>query len=257
MTLRYNANLVSEGAIKDSEGNKITTTYAKSASLATVATSGDYTDLSNTPTIPAAQVQADWNETDTTSMAYIQNKPTIPSNYVTTNTQQNITGEKTIVGDKKLILKQNSATDKTGFTLYSYNNRQQGALELRPNTINGAPLLTLNSPGASGGAYNNETSYLGFRYWTPTKNLIFPIPSNINTNIRTSGEQTFYFVLGVTDGTNYVTTSSDGVVNISSLLPTVPTIATSVDSTSTNSETVGAKLFYDTVGNIETLINAL
>jgi len=34
-------------------------------------------------------------------------------------------------------------------------------------------------------------------------------------------------------------------------------IATSVDSSSTNAKTVGAKLFYDTCGDIETLINAL
>lgn len=34
-------------------------------------------------------------------------------------------------------------------------------------------------------------------------------------------------------------------------------IATSVSSTSTNEQSVGAKLFYDTVGDIETLINAL
>ena len=38
---------------------------------------------------------------------------------------------------------------------------------------------------------------------------------------------------------------------------TLPTIATSVNAQSTNAEVVGAKLFYDTVGNIETLINAL
>jgi len=72
-------------------------TFVKPADLATVATSGDYTDLSNTPnlatvattgdygdltnkpTIPAAQVQSDWDEADTTSKAYIQNKPTIPT----------------------------------------------------------------------------------------------------------------------------------------------------------------------------------
>ena len=35
----------------------------------------------------------------------------------------------------------------------------------------------------------------------------------------------------------------------------IPTIATSVSSSSTNSETVGAKLFYDTVGDIETLLS--
>ena len=37
----------------------------------------------------------------------------------------------------------------------------------------------------------------------------------------------------------------------------IPPIATTVDATTTNAETVGAKLFYDTCGNIEALINAL
>ena len=77
-------------------------------SLATVATSGDYNDLTNTPTIPTIPVdsvngktgvvvldatdvsalpdnthipddpvQADWNETDNTKLDYIKNKPTI------------------------------------------------------------------------------------------------------------------------------------------------------------------------------------
>jgi hypothetical protein len=68
--------------------------------LATVATSGDYNDLTNKPTIPsidglatetyvneqiaaidipeqAQQVQSDWTETDESSPAYIKNKPSI------------------------------------------------------------------------------------------------------------------------------------------------------------------------------------
>ena len=45
--------------------------------LAAVATSGSYNDLTNKPTIPAAQVQSDWNAT--TGMGAILNKPTIPS----------------------------------------------------------------------------------------------------------------------------------------------------------------------------------
>ena len=52
---------------------------ANSADLAEVATSGSYNDLSDKPTIPATQVQSDWNESDTTSKAYIKNKPTIPT----------------------------------------------------------------------------------------------------------------------------------------------------------------------------------
>lgn len=47
--------------------------------LATVATSGSYNDLSNKPSIPAAQIQSDWNQTDTTKKDYIKNKPTIPN----------------------------------------------------------------------------------------------------------------------------------------------------------------------------------
>ena len=45
--------------------------------LATVATSGSYNDLSNKPTIPAAQVNADWNATS--GVAQILNKPSIPA----------------------------------------------------------------------------------------------------------------------------------------------------------------------------------
>lgn len=41
--------------------------------FATVATSGSYTDLSNLPTIPAAQVQTDWNAS--TGLGVLLNKP--------------------------------------------------------------------------------------------------------------------------------------------------------------------------------------
>ena len=43
--------------------------------LATVAHTGDYADLSNKPTIPAAQVNADWNATE--GVAQILNKPSV------------------------------------------------------------------------------------------------------------------------------------------------------------------------------------
>ncbi|MBQ1570461.1 MAG: hypothetical protein IIZ78_04995, partial [Clostridiales bacterium] len=48
-------------------------------SLATVATSGSYNDLTDKPTIPAAQVQSDWNQTDSSEVDYIKNKPVIPA----------------------------------------------------------------------------------------------------------------------------------------------------------------------------------
>ena len=45
------------------------------SSLATVASTGDYDDLLNKPTIPAAQVNADWNASS--GVAEILNKPTL------------------------------------------------------------------------------------------------------------------------------------------------------------------------------------
>ena len=50
--------------------------------LAPVAISGSYNDLSNKPTIPAAQIQSDWNQTNTSAKDYIKNKPTIPATQV-------------------------------------------------------------------------------------------------------------------------------------------------------------------------------
>ena len=47
------------------------------ATLSTVATSGSYDDLSNKPTIPAAQIQSDWNAVS--GLGVVLNKPTIPA----------------------------------------------------------------------------------------------------------------------------------------------------------------------------------
>jgi len=55
--------------------------------LATVATSGSYTDLSNTPTIPAAQVNSDWNASS--GVAEILHKPTITDEKVKVKSSSN------------------------------------------------------------------------------------------------------------------------------------------------------------------------
>ncbi|MFZ1301200.1 MAG: hypothetical protein WAQ27_01305 [Candidatus Microsaccharimonas sp.] len=50
--------------------------YTPTSGLAPVATSGDYTDLTGLPTIPAAQVSSDWNASS--GVAQVLNKPSIP-----------------------------------------------------------------------------------------------------------------------------------------------------------------------------------
>ena len=134
--------------------------YALSSSLSTVATSGSYNDLSNKPTIPAAQVNSDWNASS--GIAQILNKPTlaavatsglysdltgtptiptktsdltndsgfitssaIPTNYVTTDTAQTITAQKTLDGGadgQPLLIKYDS--NETEFLhVYDYENQ--------------------------------------------------------------------------------------------------------------------------------------
>ena len=51
--------------------------FLTSSDVAAVAISGDYDDLTNKPTIPAAQVNSDWSAES--GVAEILNKPTIPS----------------------------------------------------------------------------------------------------------------------------------------------------------------------------------
>ena len=61
---------------------------ASTSSLSTVATTGSYNDLTNKPTIPAAQVNSDWNASS--GVAQILNKPTIPDfDYYSEETTQN------------------------------------------------------------------------------------------------------------------------------------------------------------------------
>ena len=50
--------------------------FVESTDLATVATTGDYDDLLNKPTIPAAQVNSDWNSNS--GVSQILNKPWVP-----------------------------------------------------------------------------------------------------------------------------------------------------------------------------------
>ena len=128
-----------------------------------------------------------------------------PANMVTTDTNQDITGTKTFIGQKKIAFKQSSSSDELGFTLYDSSSSELGALELRPNTISSSSLLSLNNPVAN-------SSYVGFRYWgTPAVNIVAP-------KVTTAGD--YFIPVNVTDGTNTVTADHTGTLNISTLIPT-------------------------------------
>jgi len=85
----------SSGAVTSVAGKTgvVTLTAADVSGLSTVASSGSYTDLSNQPTIPAAQVQSDWNATS--GMGQVLNKPTL-STVATTGDYTDLLNKPTI-----------------------------------------------------------------------------------------------------------------------------------------------------------------
>ena len=62
--------------------------------------SGDYNDLINKPTIPAAQIQSDWNQTNSSSADYIKNKPTIPAAQVQSDWNESDNTSKAYIANK-------------------------------------------------------------------------------------------------------------------------------------------------------------
>ena len=94
--------------------------YTPTADLATVATSGSYNDLTNKPTIPAAQVQSDWNATS--GMAQIKNKPTLAT-VATSGSYNDLTNKPTIptVNNATLTVAVEGGTTTT-FTANSSSN---------------------------------------------------------------------------------------------------------------------------------------
>lgn len=249
--LAINYATAAQGALAD--------TAVQPSSLATVATSGSYNDLSNKPTIPAAQVNSDWNASS--GVAEILNKPTIPTvndvtinftqggvnkgsftlnqatgttialdaggsaptNMVTTDTDQDISGIKTFVGEKRIKFKQSASGNKLGFTLYDNTGKEAAAFEYKPNAINSYPLLYLGQYKGNGTSYISTPIYVGFRSYDWDKlasyNLVAPLAKDAKSSFSLNGlYKTFYLPLGVTDGNTTVTTGSNGVLDISSLL---------------------------------------
>lgn len=114
-------------------GAALGATAVQPSDLATVATSGSYNDLSNKPTIPAAQVNSDWNATS--GVARILNKPTIPTvptnvsaftndaGYIT-NAALNGYATQTWVGQQGFItgITSSDVTTALGYTPYNSSN---------------------------------------------------------------------------------------------------------------------------------------
>lgn len=110
-------------------GDNLSTIWGKIAKwfsdLKTVAFTGDYTDLSNKPTIPAAQVNSDWNAAS--GVAQILNKPTIPAAQV--NSDWNASSGVAQILNKPTIPTVNNGTltiQKNGTQVATFTANQSG-----------------------------------------------------------------------------------------------------------------------------------
>lgn len=146
-------------------------------------------------------------------------------NFVMIDNKQNISGTKTFIGSKKVAFKQSGTNDKLGFTLYASNDTERGYLEFNPtNTVDGVTgLMTLGNYATS----TSALTHIGFRRYSSISgangayNLLTPLISNAKEPFNLTTTYTnFYFPLGVTNGSSMVLTNKNGVLDISSLLPT-------------------------------------
>lgn len=101
--------------------------WTNAQALATVATSGSYNDLTDKPTIPAAQVNSDWSANS--GVAEILNKPTIPT-----------------VNDATLTINQNGVSAGT----FTANASSNTTISLTDTTYSAMTGATSGADGASG-----------------------------------------------------------------------------------------------------------
>lgn len=139
------ASLPTKTSDLTNDGADGTSTYVEADDLATVATSGSYNDLSNKPTIPAAQVNSDWNAAS--GVAQILNKPTLAA-VATSGSYNDLSNKPTIptVNNGTLTVTQNG-TSKGTFTANSSSNETIALTDTTYSDFAGATSLAAGAAG--------------------------------------------------------------------------------------------------------------
>ena len=115
------------------------------------------------------------------------------TNMVTTDTNQEITGEKTFVGTKRIKFKQSSSDDRLGFTGYDANGTEIGYLEMTKSDrdFTGNPTSNILGYWSNRNSSTNPSAdvMLGFKYYTKdsdgnARNYRLVVPPRYNeTNV--------------------------------------------------------------------------
>lgn len=160
------------------------------------------------------------------------------SDYVTTNTRQEITGNKTFIGssstsEKPIILKQVNNNHKIGFVCRNTasTNNELATFEFRPDTYTDSssvkhPLLYLGHYRTSSTANAGvPQTMLGFRQYDQSGgaayHYLIPLPAEAKTPFSlTTSYKNYFAPLGfkVNSSGTMVTTDNTGVVDLSSYL---------------------------------------
>ena len=150
--------------------------------LATVATTGDYDDLTNKPTIPEAPVQSDWSQTDSTALDYIKNKPSIPSGQVQADWNQTDNAQVDYIKNKPTIpaAQVNSDWNSNSGVSQILNKPTLATVATSGNysDLNGTPTL---ATVATSGDYDDLTN----------KPTIPVVPTNVSAFTNDAGYTTF------------------------------------------------------------------
>ena len=153
------------------------------------------------------------------------------SNYVTTDTEQIISGRKTFINtDKAIEFKQSSDSSKIGFKVKNSasTNNELASFEFRPNTftIDGVqhPLMYFghyrNTNTANAGV---PQTVIGFRQYDQVNaaayHYVLPLPDKAKMPFDlTTSFKDYYAPMGFKNGSTMVTADETGVVDLSSVL---------------------------------------
>lgn len=170
---------------------------------------------------------------DTSAVTAVQDSL---SGYVTTNTQQEITGNKTFIGssntnNKPIIFKQANDSHKIGFVCQNSasTNNELATFEFRPNTYTDSssvshPLLYIghyrNTNTANAGVVQ---TMVGFRQYDQSGaaayHYLMPLPAEAKTPFSlTTSFKNYFAPLGFKNGDTMITTDNTGVADFSSVL---------------------------------------
>lgn len=123
------------------DGSDGTSTYVEADDLATVATSGSYNDLSNKPTIPAAQVNSDWNSTS--GVSQILNRPTV--RHVSSVSDAGWSGAENHLIDGSALAYWNGAYSGTASNLKYFANSSVTTANLQNDCVTASKLYDRNT----------------------------------------------------------------------------------------------------------------